>query len=193
MKIYFFLLLSAITVISVQGHRNVPETGEQTDIDWIFAEDYCSTSCSTEIEGIWDYTEEGFTCLIMRNEGFNRADSYRMIVLESEDARLIPGVTVGHIFATPERNTFDMYIYTSYKSDRVCRPKECMAKLSDDAQGLILKHRRLKFSINPVSLLPWIWRLMTVRVDDPLYNMPRGLVKIKPLPLNAKLRKIKFL
>jgi len=189
------ILLVLCVAKTTYAKPNVPPRGVLTGFDMLKALEYCDTHPLDDIEGIWDYADEGFSCLIMADDDVARPDGYNIVVLESEDARLRPGIIIGHIYPTPDPSIFDIWMYTTFKNTSVCSPQECMAKLNADKQGLTLMKRRLKFrfSLSHIALLPWFWRMARVNVEDPVRDIPRGFVKVCPSSVNNRSRKTRYL
>ena len=65
-----------------------------------------------DIEGLWQWVEDGAIIAIERdfiNEAITR---YRMVIVESPQRSIRPGTVMGYLTTTAKRDNFDARIYT---------------------------------------------------------------------------------
>lgn len=148
-------------------------------LDMGAARDFCDSSPLDEIEGIWYYVEDDVKVLVRRN---TLDDSvYDIQVVETPDCRLRPGELLGKMHVSADPRQFRMSLFTNRsKGGLLSDERECLAVLGKDGESLRIKGKKYKISLRSLYLLPRFWRMVRVVVDNPLDDLPRGLVKIYP-------------
>lgn len=153
------------------------------------AREICDSLPLDAAEGIWLYPDDNVTVLITRSDNVSPTSfrEYDISVVSTTDCSVRPGETIGSLTATADASQFVMKLYTERKKDILSRPASCIARLSKNADAFTLKKDkkgiRLRFSLNPMLLLPRTWRI--VRISTSTDNRgkeeaPAGMIKIYP-------------
>jgi len=141
-------------------------------------------------EGVWRYPDDNVTVLIARDvlQSHPGEDVYAISVIATDDCRLSTGETIGFLKSTASPDKYVMTLYTERKNPVLAKPMECVVTLGKDKETFILPEKkskwpRLRFSINPSTLLPRMWRIVRFGVSGPdrsEKSAPIGLIKIYP-------------
>lgn len=182
-NIYVFVILF-ITFLVPDSHAasSTPLTCDKI-CDMQAAVDYCDNHALQQPEGIWIYPEDNVVVLIARDEsqsGNVTAPTFNIYVVETPDCNLKPGQTIGWLSRLADSSSFQMSLFTHKKGIQLIMPARCVATLTDNQCAMKIKQPSVKFSLNPSILLPKFWRLVRVRINDPMQNAPVGMIKIYP-------------
>lgn len=142
------------------------------------AMEWCEQNPLQPIEGIWEYPQDNTRVLIKSDE--ETSGAYTMIVISTPDCRIQPGDIIARLLPTTDTRQFRMQqAYSKDKSIMKYTP-DCGAILSTDGESIRVKTKKLKFKVNPSIILPRFWRLVRISVDNPVEDLPAGLIKIYP-------------
>ena len=164
------IMPALILLASVPAYAATPEEKE--------ARDWCDTSPLSDVEGIWEYPEDGARVLIKADKGI--PGTFSITMLSTPDCRLEPGDIIGRLYPTVDTRQFRLKQMTRKEGLSFAKPADCTAILSADGESLRVKSMKFKFKINLNTLLPRFWRLVRVSADNPVDDLPAGLVKIYP-------------
>lgn len=155
-------------------------------------------------EGIWIYPEDNVAVLVLKRSGQSATSlpTYDMTVVETNDVSLHPGDIIGSLVATPERNKYEISLFTERHNALLLKPKTVIAVVSDEGETMVLKKEKQKFNFrflfNPYTLLPKTWRI--IRINTSAGNKGDstpaiGMVKIYPTydGNNSSRRKTRYL
>ena len=181
------LFLTFMVSLSFQCRASSPKVAY--DIDE--AIEICSSIPLELPEGIWLYPEDNVTVMILSDEpdlNSHTLPEYTISVVETSDARLLPGEIIGKLKATPDNKTYAIELATEKKNDLLLKPKSCSATLSSEGETLIIKKSKTglkgRFSLNFNRLLPGFWKIVSTGVSTNGTNgsvsIPVGMVKIFP-------------
>lgn len=168
---------------------NICDAGNPIAYDMEMAKEICLNSALDHLEGIWIYPDDHVTVLILKKDSQGKVSSlpeYDIRVIDGEDARLAPGVSIGTLYATPNANVFKIELMTEEKNKILCKPYSCLANLSKDHDNLIIKKTkspfRLRLNLNFNRLLTGFWKIVSVGTNKNYQNLeaPAGMVKIFP-------------
>lgn len=160
----------AILVITVAG---VLSMSAQNIADMEAAKIYCDSAPLQRIEGIWDMTTADCKVLICR---VTDSDSeYDIIVLESDDSRLLPGDVLGVVESSANPDQFKLTFKTGVKWN-----VNCLATLSADEMSLRIERPKRKLKLSPYMLLHKFWGLFRYESDNPVDRLQQGMVRLYP-------------
>lgn len=155
------------------------------DID--MAEEICKQLPLENVEGIWLYPEDKVKVMVLKDRNsIDMTPVYEISVVETEDVRLRPGEILGHLYATPQENTFKIELNTERKNDLLLKPKTVTATLSASGDSFIFKRQKSPFkarlNLNFNRLLPGFWKIISTGVTQTTGNVeqPTGMIKIYP-------------
>lgn len=137
------------------------------------------------IEGIWEFTGQGFTVAIER-EGADSGDfsanpeGYRIYLIQAPNRALRPGTVIGHVSRSASEGVYDARIYTKSVGSRMSAPKGFTLKLDDNDSRMVFEQKRSAFSVNLWRLLPYMWRY-TVRPNH-TSTPTEGCIRVFPVP-----------
>lgn len=174
---YALTLLLTLAVSFMTLHAREREY-HSTVFDYTSAKGYCDNKTIDDLEGIWEFPDDETDVMICRSQW--EKHSYDIIVLSSPDCRLGAGSVIGHASRSADANKFKVSLYTRISSDAFSMPGDCLGELSADGSSLMFHPKKIKFSLRSISILPKFWRMIRVKVDNPLDRLARGLVKIYP-------------
>jgi len=148
----------------------------------------CDSTALEDPEGVWIYPDDNVTVLVLKMPSISPTalPSYNISVVESSDCNLKPGDNLGKLHATPDSGKFRLEIFTENKNGILSRPSICLANLSNDRETMFIKKEktgfRFRFSINPSTLLPKMWRIIRIGYSksESKTEPPVGMVKIHP-------------
>lgn len=154
------------------------------------AKEICDELPLENVEGIWLYPDDKVTVLILNDrDNFpdNRFPSYIISVVETSDARLLPGETIGKLTSTAETGVYKIELSTEKKNDLLLKPKSCLATLSKDNDSFMIKKQKVPFkgrlNFNFNRLLPGFWKIVSTGVSlngTQGVSIPVGMVKLYP-------------
>ena len=163
-KSVVLLLTALVAVFSISA---------QHIADMEAARTYCDTAPLQRIEGIWDMTTADCKVLICRNPASD--SEYDIIVLESDDSRLLPGDVLGTVKASANPDQFKLTLNTGFKWNA-----ECLATLSSDDMSLRIERPKRKLKLSPYMLLHKFWGLFRYESDTPTDRLQQGMVRLYP-------------
>ncbi len=152
----------------------------QSYIDMEAAIEWCDIHATDDVEGIWRYPDDGVTVLIKKVGGENH--SHEIIVVESDRMTLTPGEEIGKLYATAGPESFRMKLFTKRRKGILCQPRDCSATLTAQRNGLRVTDRGKNFGlrINPLGLLPGLWKIVRMSTNKPAESLPAGMHKLYP-------------
>lgn len=150
------------------------------DID--MAEEICAARALDPLEGVWIYPDDNVTVMILRSDDSapGAFREYDITVVASTDCLLSPGERIGSLSAGADPKQYRLTLYTGRGAEGLTGPRECLATLDKGNDALFVKGRKLKWRLNPFTLLPRFWRIARVSVDNPLDKMQPGMLRIFP-------------
>ena len=143
------------------------------------AQEYCDSAALRDAEGIWNIPHTGMQVLIHRTSG--SPESMEIVAIETDDASVTPGEIIGKLNPTHVKDRYKCILFTERDIMRLGAPKEFIATLSDSGYSISLEPTSRNFSINPIGLLPHVWRIL--RLDNNRANSKsrqKGFNKIYP-------------
>lgn len=142
------------------------------------AREWCDDTMLRRVEGIWEYPDDETSVVIKRSA--TQKGHYDIIVVESADTRVSPGECIGYLVESPDPTAFEMGLFRSKRNGLLAELGKCLARLGDNDSSILVKGRKLRFSIASRWLLPSFWKLIKVSLKDPLESLPKGMVRIYP-------------
>lgn len=152
--------------------------------DMGMARDWCDNAMLDRVEGIWEFPEDQTRVLIRKSRA--SSGSYDIIVVESPDTRLVPGETIGSLRESVASTKFEMLLCRNRVDGLLADPGKCLAELAESDNSLLVRTRKLKFSLASRWFLPSFWRALRVSVKNPLDQLPRGLIRVYPLTIKRQ-------
>lgn len=133
------------------------------------------------LEGIWFYPAEHMTLGIERTASAPD-ETYRVVLLASDDVELLPGTIVGHIVASATPDKYSLWLYSERDRLTLCRPMECVATLNRSATSLTFDppHWDVKVRVNFARFLPSIFGGISIIPHMEKEKLPIGFKKIYP-------------
>lgn len=169
--LYVTLALVAISFLAAEA---------DTICDLGAARDWCEHTMLHRVEGIWEYPDDQTRVLVCRSMAYE--NRYDIVVVDSPDTRLAPGETIGYMQASPVPTKFEMALFRSRQKGILADMAKCLAELTEKDNSIVVKGRKLQFSLAGRWFLPSFWRAVRVSLKDPLESLPRGMVRIYPEP-----------
>lgn len=139
---------------------------------------WCDTGILSQVEGIWEYPDDGARVCIQADPTYPGA--FTITIISTPDCRLDYGDVIGRLHPTVDSRQFRLEQWTRKDNHLLSRAEQCAATLSTDGESLRIKSPKLKFKVNLHTLLPRFWRVVRVSYDDPAEKLPAGLVKVYP-------------
>lgn len=170
MRAIFFLLIAFTSLFPLRAKADSPVEDQ--------ARRWCDDNVLSQVEGIWEYPEDGARVLIKSDPAI--PGSFTLMVLSTPDCRLEPGDIIGRLYGSVDPKQFRLNQSTRKDKSVLTRFCDCMAVLSADGETLRVKSPNLKLKINLNTLLPRFWRVVRLSVDNPASELPAGLIKIYP-------------
>lgn len=137
---------------------------------------------ATPEEGIWEYPEDGVKVIILRNPHENHR--FDISVVQSDDVRLKPGMRMGTLRSSVEKGKYRLSLCSNVKNGKAAGMRDCLARLSENGEALIIERPSVRFRITPSMVIPLFWsrvRLnVRLNVDDPVSRLHEGMRKIYP-------------
>lgn len=162
------ILLSALSVTALAAP---PRTMQE-------AEALCDSLPLRGPEGIWEFPDDDVKIMIMRDD--EGRDSYSLYIVEAFDVYLHPGDRIGSMTGTVDPNRYRLSLFTQRKGERLKAPRECAATINEDTESMLIESAKLKFSLSSTGLLKGFWRMIRFRFENPLDDLPEGLIRIYP-------------
>lgn len=153
-------------------------SGENRIVDIGMAKSYCDDNILAAPEGIWEFPEDETVVLIKASRTEKR--SYDIIVLETPDCRLDPGDVIGSLKTVAEKNKYRLKLFAHRKDRLFTDSRDCLATMDNGAETLLIYPKKIRITFRSLGFLPKFWRLISVKVENPLDNLHRGLIKIYP-------------
>lgn len=180
-KSLLLLILICLSVhFSSKATDNIPKVAPlYLDISPQSARQYCDSSPLDNVEGIWNFIDDGVEVLI-RAVDDSQLTTYEIISLKSRDKSLRTGAVIGYMIPTADSSKFRMFLYTKTSGKGILSPKECAATLSEDKYSISVKSQGVKIKLNLIGLLPRFWRLIKMQIDNPAGELPKGFIKTYP-------------
>lgn len=143
---------------------------------------YCDNRPLDAAEGIWEFTEDGLSVLIIKSMTVTDklATDYDIIALNSADGSTLPGEKIGELHATSDPRKFELRLSDGRKKGGFIFSNKCAATLNAEGDALTVKMPKLGISFHPAALLPRFWRLVRIHSEKPADELPAGLVKSYP-------------
>ena len=134
------------------------------------------------MEGIWYYPNEEMTLGIERIETNSHDERYRIILLGSTDAHLLPGTVIGYLQASAVSNKWQLWLYTERDRLILYRPMSTVATLNTAATEITFDkpHWKVKVRVNFARFLPSIFRGVSIIPEKVEEELPIGFKKIFP-------------
>ena len=108
-----------------------------------------------ELEGLWNYPEEGMVVAIVKTADFN----YSIIAVESDNEAVDRGTVIGHLTTTASKKKMHMWLYSilNLENDYLLAPEKCVAETHDGT--ILIKKRKLKMhvAVNLTRFLPSVF------------------------------------
>lgn len=176
LKVTMLLMASAAYMAHASAQASWPpaDLGE--------ARDYFDNSLPEGPEGVWIYPDDNVIVAIAKKPeaGISSLPVYDIVVVQSADVRLSPGLSIGNIEASPDPSIFKMTLFTGMKNGLPAMPSECLATLDANKEIFLVKGKKLKIKLNPFSFLPRFWRIARLSIDNPLDKLPSGMIRLFP-------------
>lgn len=137
---------------------------------------FCRSNPISRVEGVWQFADKLTSVLIARDPF--ATSRFILRIIDADDARVLPGDTIGFLDITPEPDKFRLRLRTG--ADFKKHAIDCAATLSKDNNGLTIRRPKVKIEPSPTMLLSRFWRIVKVRFADPAAELPQGLIRIYP-------------
>lgn len=183
MRTLIIALLISLIAINIHGQsHNIPETAPiVSSMSTESAKAYCDSAPLRDPEGIYIWPESNSLVLIRASSSrLHTSPAYEIIVLESDDILLEPGQTIGYLYASASPADYHLYIYKNISHVGISRPQHIAAEYDSRSRSFSFKQKKIKFSFNPLGLIPRVRSLLRISTDNPVNEIPRGLVCIYP-------------
>lgn len=175
------LRIALVFILSVvfSAFAENSETYRPEFSDMQAAQEYCDSAALRNVEGIWCLPDSETKVLIHRISG--KSEHLEIIAVETDDASLSPGEIIGKLKPTHLPNRFQCTLYTEHDIMRLGSPKEFIATLSDSGYSLTLEQKHRRIYINPLGLLPHVWKILRIENSSPNTKFrQKGFSKIYP-------------
>lgn len=168
---FFHIIVGLLIAISSMTFESKASSEDEARL-------WCDNNMLQDIEGIWEYPDDNTRVLIQADNKIPGA--FSMTVISSPDCRIDSGDVIGRLYPSLDSKQFRLEQWTKKIDLSLIKPFDCTAVLSSDGETLRIKSPKLKFKINPSTLLPKFWRLIKISVSNPADDLPAGLIKIYP-------------
>lgn len=142
------------------------------------ARKWCDNNVLQPMEGIWEYPDDNTRVLIHADKTVPGA--FSISVISTPDTRIAVGDIIGRLYPSIDPKQYRLQQWTRKENLTLVKPFDCTAILSSDGESIRIKSPKVKFKINPSSLLPKFWRLIRLSIDNPIDDLPAGMIKIYP-------------
>lgn len=153
------------------------QAGGAAPADYLEAMEFCDNADLQPVEGLWSYPEDDVTVLIFRNE--SSKGLYDIIVVESADCSLSPGMKLGELHASADPDKYTLKLFTKIKKGVLSAPCSALATYSEEKEALTVKKGSMRIRLNPNRLLPSFWRIVSVSFNSNV-AAPEGMIKVYP-------------
>lgn len=125
------------------------------------------------LEGLWYYPDENMTCAIERIENIKNShkETYRIVVVESEDCSVDLGSIAGYIEKTAALDEMNVWLYSAFNGENLVNPIKCLATVDKSLKCILLDKPKVKLqvSVNLLRFLPSVFRGIRVypHIDNP--------------------------
>lgn len=138
------------------------------------------------IEGLWQWVDDGAIIAIERAKTIEAVTTYRMVVIESPHRSIRPGTVMGYLTTTAKQDNFDARIYTDNNLNGLLHSSKSFNIVMSDNSRLAITPYREGISVSLWRWIPYMYRIgISTRG-----NRPQGLdgcIKIFPLPATRPL------
>ena len=181
-RLVLIALLFALLPLAVAGRDVVPKKSVVLgglDVDSMRTR--LDETDMQPLEGIWYYPNEEMTLGIERYSGEHNI-GYRIILLESPDINLVPGMVIGYIAASAVDNKYQLWLYSQRDRVTLIKPLECVATLNAEATTLTFDppHWKVKVRVNIARFLPTLFNGVSIVPERVGESLPVGFRKIYP-------------
>lgn len=160
----------------------------QTIADMGMAREWCDRSMLQSVEGIWEFPAD--ETRVMIRQSHTSAHAYDIIVIDTPDTRIKPGESIGTLKESPVASKFELDLFRNRMKGVLANPGKCLAEYMVNEDALVITARKIKLSLVSRWFLPAFWKALRVNFNNPLDQLPRGMVRIYP---TSKPRKIDYL
>lgn len=176
------LLIVAMLPLLTAAGTGIPKKSvvlEGIDVDSMRAR--LDESGMQPLEGIWYYPNEEMTLGIERyNCGSDIG--YRIILLETPDINLVPGMVIGYIARTAVDSKYRLWLYSQRDRVTLLKPLECVATLNTAGTSLTFDppHWKVKVRVNIARFLPTLFNGISIVPEHVGEKLPLGFRRIYP-------------
>ncbi|MCM1005239.1 MAG: hypothetical protein NC402_02960 [Prevotella sp.] len=187
------LLLLLLPLPGFCDEHNVPSTARvYPNMDMAAARAYCDSTALRSPEGIYYWPDRNVVVLVRASHKMHGlATEFEAVAVESSDILLEPGAVLAYFYPTASPKEYHAYIYENVSSESISSPKHKSAKFSDENQTMLMEGKKLKFTFNPLALIPRMRSVFRLRQDNPVSELPNGLTRIYP-PNTATAKSLLF-
>jgi hypothetical protein len=173
------MLVMPLTALAVKGVPSKSVILDGLDLDSMRVR--LDETDMQPLEGIWYYPNEEMTLGIERYRGKHNI-GYRIILLESPDINVIPGIVIGYIAASAVDNKYQLWLYSQRDRLTLIKPLECVATLNQSATSLTFDppHWKVKVRVNIARFLPSLFQGVSIIPEKSSEKLPVGFRKIYP-------------
>lgn len=189
---WLIVLLCALALPGVVNATQIPDRSELlAGYDRDSVEQRLLSLPLHDIEGIWQFTENGSLIVIERFKPTESPDDgvvrYRMVVLQSPRLSVRRGTVMGYLWPTAKRNCFDARIYTDFDGGSVLTKAKRFTLSLDDESRLAFTRHKSGVRINLWRFVPYMFRYSVSSRDDRPRNID-GCVKIFPVSSRSQIQ-----
>lgn len=177
------LLMAAVALTGNCSLLDVGRTGEDAILPGYArneVEERLSMLDLHRIEGLWEMTGGGALLAIERDNDAGDG-SYRIVVVEAADRRLLSGTAVGRIERAGKAGMYIGKMFTQLKGDKLLLPKTFSMKFDEDTGLMECMRNRSTIRINLWHFVPFLYR-NSVRTVHDSNAAHHGLKRIYPQP-----------
>lgn len=138
----------------------------------------CDEKPLSGVEGIWQFPLDGIIVSIFRNN--EKDNDFTIRILQSDNSMLKPGQIVGQMMETASSGRYILYLYSDLRKGQLRRSQKCLALYNENKESLMIQKRKYKISFNPLGFLPYFWRSIRIKKNDPANSEAEGLIKVYP-------------
>lgn len=134
-------------------------------------------------QGLWSFPDDDSEVAIVPASDAD-PDIYKIVMLY--DADMIPprGTVIGYLAPTASGDKWHAWLYASVKDRSMESPREFAVTFRSSPKGeeasLIfekIKKKGISWRINPLALIPFVRRLINVRLNENSERLPYGLYR----------------
>lgn len=132
--------------------------------------------------GVWSFPDEDLEVAIIPYSE-SAPDVYALVLLYDADISVPPTTVIGFLSPSASRAKWHAWLYTESDDHRIYSPKEFVATFSNSAQSdeasLVFERPKggVKWHINPLAMLPFLRRLISISVSKKDSELPYGLYR----------------